>query len=456
MKHRPPKLVAFDLDGVLVDTRETHVLALETALATHGFSVSRDALWELDGLSTRQRLDSLSQRGSFPADPWLKDLIDSEKARITDRIIAENGVRSLFNEDVLESLFSELWALGCRMCVVSNARRSTVELCVNGLGTPSKYIDFVIAGDEVFERKPSPWPYLKACREYHLHPSECLAVEDSPRGRAAARAAGCRLFPFETTSTPGEVLELCRSGRYPTTVVVPMAGRGERFARAGYEKPKPLIDVGGKPMVERVLDTLPKEANFVFLVPTPAVPEERSELELVLASIKPNSITLRVNGVTEGAACTVLLAEPEVRRGERLLVANCDQLVDVDWDTVMSMTCRDDGFVLTFDGSGPKWSYAIEDCTRPGYAFSFIEKRQVGRHATCGVYSVTDSGLMFDAIRNMVRADDRTNGEFYLCPALNYVSSCVAASIRMIPTTMVGLGTPEDLESYLEEACRTP
>jgi len=229
-----------------------------------------------------------------------------------------------------------------------------------------------------------------------------------------------------------------------------MAGKGERFVRAGYDRPKPLIDVDGRPMVERVLECLPTEANYVFLVP--GEPAIAMELEAILAAIRPNSTSLRVNHVTEGAACTVLLAEGHVRPWERIIVANCDQLVSsVDWDSTTYSGAENDGFVLTFPGTGPKWSYAIPDEDGSSYASSFVEKRQVGRLATCGVYGVSRASKLFEAIRKMIACDDRVNGEFYLCPALNYVQGSGSRPLFCIVSAeMVGLGTPEDLEAHTQ------
>jgi beta-phosphoglucomutase-like phosphatase (HAD superfamily)/dTDP-glucose pyrophosphorylase len=453
--HEVPKLLALDLDGVLTETRETHVLALEGILDKHGFPVHESHLWELDGLSTRQRLRALASKGLIPDEDWFIDFLDEQKARATDRIISTQGVRTVIPVEEVERMVRELRALhGVKVCVVSNARRSTVELCLKSLGKLAQYISFVVAGDDGHGRKPDPEPYLAACRIANVRPSECVAVDDSPRGRMSARLAGVRLLPFDPSVSAGMIRRFCESGRYPLTIVVPMAGRGSRFSEAGYALPKPMIDVCGKPMIERVLECLPREANFVFILPPESLGWD-DDLPHLVSGIRPGSVSWRVSGVTEGAACTVLGAEWKVGPDERIVVANCDQLVHgIDWDEVTTSTYQDDGFVLVFEGSGDKWSYAIESPDRPGYADAFVEKRQVGNLATCGVYSVDRSWKLFAAIKDMVRADDRTNGEFYLCPALNYLRrpDGEKPSIRLVRCGMTGLGTPEDLEEYVRSS----
>ena len=148
------------------------------------------------------------------------------------------------------------------------------------------------------------------------------------------------------------------------TLVIPMAGEGSRFAKAGYKLPKPFIDVCGKPMIARVLDNLDHKAFDVVLLVRAAHLEAEPDLVQALAQ-DYNFRTVPVDQLTEGAACTILLARRDLNRNAPLLIANCDQIVDFDCDKFIK-DCADrklDGSILVFrePERNTKWSYASID-----------------------------------------------------------------------------------------------
>ena len=100
-----------------------------------------------------------------------------------------------------------------------------------------------------------------------------------------------------------------------------MAGEGSRFAREGYTFPKPLIDVNGKPMIQRVVENLGFDAKYIFLVRKEHL--EKYQLETLLRAITANKCEIViVDGLTDGAACTALLAKEYIDVDEDLLIAN--------------------------------------------------------------------------------------------------------------------------------------
>jgi NDP-sugar pyrophosphorylase family protein len=240
-------------------------------------------------------------------------------------------------------------------------------------------------------------------------------------------------------------------------VVIPMAGMGSRFAKQGYEKPKPFIDVLGKTMIEQVMDnlTLPR-ARYVLLARQEHMeqePEIVSRLEQ-----QGNVKILPVEKLTEGTACTVLLARQEIDLEAPLLIANCDQLVDFQCSDFIQ-DCLDrglDGSVLVFRDAemNPKWSFARTD--EQGLVLEVKEKVPISDLATVGIYFFSKGRHFITAALDMIVQNDRVNGEFYTCPVYNYAiaNGQKIGVFEISPEAMHGLGTPEDLNTYLSAQAR--
>ena len=107
-----------------------------------------------------------------------------------------------------------------------------------------------------------------------------------------------------------------------------MAGEGSRFAKEGYTFPKPLIDVDGKPMIQRVVENLDFDATYIFLVRKEHL-EKYSGLKSTLDRITNSKFKIiEVDRLTEGAACTALLAKDYINNDDDLLIANSDQIIE--------------------------------------------------------------------------------------------------------------------------------
>ena len=113
-------------------------------------------------------------------------------------------------------------------------------------------------------------------------------------------------------------------------VLIPMAGNGSRFAQAGYTFPKPLIEVHGEPMIQVVVENLAVDANYIFVVQKSH--REKYNLDSMLSLICPGCKIVEVDSVTEGAACTVLLAKDFIDNDEPLVIANSDQFIE--WNSL--------------------------------------------------------------------------------------------------------------------------
>lgn len=236
-------------------------------------------------------------------------------------------------------------------------------------------------------------------------------------------------------------------------VLIPMAGAGSRFSKAGFSKPKPFIDVAGKPMIVRVLENLAlPDVRYILVARREHM---QAEVELVHEIERKYQATfLEIDGLTEGTACTVLHARKLINNDTPLLIANSDQIVDFDpQDFVDDCFRRNlDGSILTFEDKArdPKWSFARigED----ELVLEVKEKQAISAFATVGIYLFRRGSDFVDAAIEMMLQQDRVNNEYYTCPTYNYLirDRKRIGICNVLPEAMHGIGTPEDLAAYLQ------
>ena len=231
-------------------------------------------------------------------------------------------------------------------------------------------------------------------------------------------------------------------------VLIPMAGAGSRFEKAGYTFPKPLIEINGKPMIQIVVENLNVDANFIYIVQKSH--RVKYNLDTVLNLITPNCLIFEVDGVTEGAACTTLLAKEKINNNQPLLIANSDQFVE--WNShnfFYQMESQDiDGGMLVFNSTHPKWSYAkIEN----NIVTEVAEKNPISDIATVGIYYWKKGGDYVKYAEQMISENIRYNNEFYVCPVFNQAIKENKIFKTFKVDEMYGLGTPEDLTNFKEK-----
>jgi dTDP-glucose pyrophosphorylase len=236
-------------------------------------------------------------------------------------------------------------------------------------------------------------------------------------------------------------------------IVIPMAGRGSRFAKVGYTTPKPLIPVGGRPMIQWIIDNIrPKRAHrFIFLCLAEHL-QTYPEVPAELKRLCPGCEIVPVAQVTEGAACTVLLARKFIDNADPLMIANSDQIVDLDINDYLAAADAPDvaGLIMTFWSDHPKWSYCR---MKPdGTVQEVVEKQVVSNEATVGIYNFRQGREYVRAADAMIAANLRVNNEFYVAPTYNQLIVEGAKIITMETGRelqgMYGIGTPEDLELF--------
>lgn len=219
-------------------------------------------------------------------------------------------------------------------------------------------------------------------------------------------------------------------------IVVPMAGEGKRFKEAGYTEPKPFIDINGKPMIERVLDTLP-EGKRIFLVR-----EEHMDRMDQYGGVK-----IPVTETTEGAAATVLLAKNYIDNQEPLLIVNSDQIVKYNIDNFNQLTNNYDGIIFVFRAHETKWSYVSLDDF--GLIGQVAEKEPISDLATAGLYYWGAGSDFVWYADIMIKWGEKTLGEYYVAPVYNGAIKDGSQISPYFVDEMHGLGTPEDVEKYL-------
>jgi dTDP-glucose pyrophosphorylase len=237
-------------------------------------------------------------------------------------------------------------------------------------------------------------------------------------------------------------------------LVIPMAGLGSRFAEAGYRDPKPLIQMHGVPMIRLIIDNLRPAQPHRFIFIGQAAHVQAYGLEAALQRWAPGCEIVQLDGVTEGAACTVLHAADVIDNEQPLMIANSDQYLAMRIDDYLAFCARPeiDGCIMTMTASDPKWSFAAVDGR--GFVTDVREKEPISHHATTGVYNFSRGADFVRAARQMISADKRVNGEFYVAPVYNELiaeGACVAIfDIGPHGDGMFGLGTPADFERFAE------
>ena len=233
-------------------------------------------------------------------------------------------------------------------------------------------------------------------------------------------------------------------------IVIPMAGRGSRFAKAGYELPKPLIDVNGRPMIDVVTKNIAPKCEHRFIYICQQEHLEKYALAEKLEKISPNCAIVTVDHITEGAACTVLLAEKYIDNDEPMMIANSDQFVDTDINEYLSAMGDSDGLIMTMPADDPKWSFIKYD--ENGYVTMVREKEVISNEATVGIYNYAKGSDFVKYAKQMIRKNIRVNSEFYVAPVYNeMIEDGKKIVFKDVGEKMHGLGTPEDLERFLRE-----
>ena len=451
------KLVIFDLDGVILDSRELHYDALNAALIKVGeqYVISREEHLSIyDGLNTTKKLKLLSEKKGLPVEFY--DQIWKDKQQATFDLIGK-----CYSNPSVSYICDQLKIRGYKIAVASNSIRETVRIALYHAKL-LPHVDYYVSNEDVHNPKPFPEMYWKCMTKMKALPKDTIIVEDSHIGREGALNSGAHLYPvkdayelngnqfmeFIDEFDKSKIKKNIPWRNKKMNVLIPMAGAGSRFQQAGYTFPKPLIDVNGKPMIQVVVDNLNVEAHFIFICQKEHY--EKYNLQSVLNLIAPNCDIIQVDGLTEGAACTTLLAKELINNDEPLLMANSDQFVEWNSNECLYAFTADtiDGGIITFESTHPKWSFA--KIGKDGFVSEVAEKKPISNLATVGIYFWKHGSDYVKYAEQMITKNIRVNNEFYVCPVFNEAIQDGKKIRTKNIERMWGLGTPEDLNHYLE------
>ena len=448
------KAIIFDLDGVLVDTKQIHFEALNAALRKYKFEKISidDHIKVFDGLPTNEKLKILQKKKNLPKKYFLK--INKYKQKVTTEILKKNIKKNNKIIHMMKNLHGKY-----KIAVATNAVNSTLKICLNKLGI-SKYVDFKLSNEDIVNPKPNPEIYLRIFIKFGIYPSEALIIEDSHYGREAAISSGAKLLPIKKIDELDlKKIKLNLISKKIThkknvswednkmNVLIPMAGAGKRFFDAGYVFPKPLIEVDNKPMIQWVIESLNLQANYIFIIQKEH--QEKYNIKSVLKILQPECKIIELDHLTEGAACTTLLAKKYINNSDPLIIANSDQYIN--WNSSKALydfnSKNLDGAILTFEAIHPKWSYA--KCNEEGFVTEVAEKKVISKNATVGVYYWKHGSDYVKSAEQMIEKNIRVNNEFYVCPVYNeFLAKNKKVKIHNVDK-MWGLGTPEDLDNFI-------
>lgn len=460
------KLIIFDLDGVLVDSRDLHYFALNLALGevNEKYLIHRDEhLAKYDGLPTSEKLKLLTKEKGLPSEEYQR-IWERKQDKTNEAILS-----TIKKDEHLIELMKELKLRGYTLYCASNSIWNTIKNILLSLGI-LPYFDYFISNEEVSYPKPFPEIYLKCISRAKCGVSEVLILEDSHIGRRAALSSGAYLLPIgkredvtllkilsyiKMAESTSQKMDL--KWKSPVNIVIPMAGLGSRFSKEGYSLPKPLIRVShsgnhhtdeGIPMIELVVKNLNIDGKYIFIVRESHFIEYNLSEEL--NRIAPGCEIIRLDEVTEGAACTTLIAEKFIDNSTPLLIANSDQFLE--WDANEFMYCSSsegvDGCISTFRSVDPKWSFA--ELSENGFVTHVREKVPISDIATTGIYYWKKGSDYVKYAKKMIEKNIRVNGEFYVCPVYNEaISEGLKIKVKDC-SRMWGIGTPEDLNYFLE------
>jgi len=444
MKNR---LFIFDLDGVLVDSKEIHYHALNQALllVDKRYIISLDEQREtFEGLTTNQKLQILSKTRGLPE--YKYDLIWKNK-----QLNSITFFKELKPDIELINIFKTIKDNGIKIAVASNSIQKTVETCLTSLGLID-FLDFYISNEGGVLPKPNPDMYIKCIEICKSSIKDTIVFEDSYTGRLGAFKSGARVVSIKNRKdlTMEKVMNEINRENKRVNVLIPMAGEGSRFRAAGYTMPKPLIDVKGKSMIQVVCENIDIDANYIFVAQKNDI--NQYNIDEHLALVCKNFTLIEQDGKLDGAAKSCLLAEHIIDNDLPLIIANSDQYIEWDATVVLDNFIKSgiDGSILTFNSTDTKWSYA--KVSEHGIVSAVAEKNVISNNATCGIYYWKYGSDFVKYAKQMIEKNIKTNNEFYVCPTYNEAIADEKIITIHEVKGMHGLGTPDDLNAFLQKS----
>ena len=240
----------------------------------------------------------------------------------------------------------------------------------------------------------------------------------------------------------------------PLHIIMPMAGEGSRFAKAGWATPKPLIELQGVPLFQRAIGSVAIDGvdmKYSLIVRQEHI--DNQHIDVLIKELLPEARVFSVLKTTRGAVETCLVAEEAIDDEDAVVVMDCDlEFRSTRYNELVSDALSvsadqaDGGALVSFESNNPRYSYAQIDAD--GRVLRTAEKEPISNHALCGAYFF-GSGKDFKRIAHQLLEDGtRGKAEFYVSLLYNYLLE-EGRTVRLASMEeYYSYGTPEELLTY--------
>lgn len=235
-------------------------------------------------------------------------------------------------------------------------------------------------------------------------------------------------------------------------IVIPIAGKAQRFIDEGFQLPKPLIMVKDRHMIDWAMDSIHHSCGrLIFIVRRDHI-NAHSIDKILKNTYGSDTEIVVVDKVTRGSVSTCLLAKDLINNADPLLIYTPDVYFEPQFDPSKIVNSFD-GFILTFKANSPAHSYAALD--GQGNVIRTAEKEVISHHAAVGVYYFKRGSAFVSCAESMIHNEQTTNGEFYICPLYNtLIQDGALVGVQEVEKMHV-LGTPKDLDFFTDNVlCR--
>jgi len=241
-------------------------------------------------------------------------------------------------------------------------------------------------------------------------------------------------------------------------IIIPMSGFGERFRRAGYKVPKPLIEVDGKPIIAHVIEMFPNEEDFIFICNNDHLLDEEYNMEQIIRKYCPTAQIIGIDSHKLGPVYAVSKIFDKISKDRPVVVNYCDFSCYWNWDDFKSFvnTTESEGCIPAYKGFHPhslgttNYAYMLEN---DGWVEDIQEKKpytddRMNEFASSGTYYFKSGRLMIDAFNSIMEKKLSINSEFYVSLAYKFLFM-KSLKVSLFPLQhFMQWGTPEDLHEY--------
>jgi NDP-sugar pyrophosphorylase family protein len=241
-------------------------------------------------------------------------------------------------------------------------------------------------------------------------------------------------------------------------IVIPMSGVGQRFVDAGYNVPKPLIVVNGKPIIHHVIDLFPNETNFIFVCNKDHLSDDKLKMKQIILEYCPSGLLVEIEPHKLGPVHAVEQIKELLDPNMPVVVNYCDFSCYWDWAEFLTFveTHNLDGCIPSYRGFHPhsfgSTNYAY--LKMHGAHLKDIQEKQPftdcksEEYASSGCYYFKSTASMFAAFEQVRAQDLSVNGEYYVSMAYKILVSQGAKVGVYELEHFMQWGTPQDLEEY--------